>query len=115
MNKINRAFAEPLDRSLLEEEIRELTLAIKATLDPKRFILFGSAIKGPFYKDSDFDLLVVFENEKKAQASWRQFSKIRRCAKRSIDMISMSEKEFQLKKSQGGIAMVAFVEGRVLL
>lgn len=115
MYKINRAFAKPLSLGILEPEINDLIRVLKDVMNPLQVILFGSAVTGPFYEDSDFDLLIVFESGDQAKCSWRNFSKIRRASKRSLDIVPMSKDEFDRKKNTGGIAMVAFNEGRRLI
>ena len=115
MYKINKAFAKPLHLDTLKQEIDELTIVIEEIMNPSQLFLFGSAISGPFYEDSDFDLLLIFKTAVEAKASWRKFPHIRRVSKRSLDMISMSEDDFAKKKEIEGIAMIAKNEGRRLI
>ena len=115
MYKINKVFAKPLHLDTLKPEIEVLISAIKEIMNPSKLFLFGSAVSGPFYEDSDFDLLLIFKSELEAGSSWRKFSHIRRVSKRSLDMISMSEDDFEKKKEIGGIAMIAKNEGRRLI
>lgn len=113
MQKIQKAFSEPT--GLDEAEIVELGKNIEAIFGPRAVYLFGSAVEGAFYEDSDFDILVVFDTEAEARLSWKLIPKLRRLSKRSIDFVSMSQQEFDEKKELGGIAMVAYQTGRQLL
>lgn len=106
---------QPIDLSLIEDEIKALTDDIKIIINPSQLFLFGSAVTGPFFQDSDFDFLVVCSDENQARNIWRLFPKVRRRSKRSLDLIAMSEEEFSIKRRIGGIAMVAFSEGRRLI
>lgn len=114
MYKINKAFADPIDLKSIEAEIQKLKKFLIDIMEPSQILLFGSAVNGPFYEDSDFDFLLVFKCEKNARNAWRLFQKVRRKSTRSIDLIAMSEEEFNAKKSIGGIAMLAYSEGRIL-
>lgn len=114
MHKINRAFAKSIDLKDIQEEIHQLSEAIKSILAPVEMYLFGSAVCGPFFEDSDFDVVIVFKSDLEARNAWRQFSKVRRKLTRSLDLIPMSFDEFHIKKELGGIAMIAFTEGRRL-
>ena len=50
-----------MTKRILEQKIQALVSQVVALAQPQRIILFGSAARGEWRKDSDVDLLVVVE------------------------------------------------------
>ena len=50
-----------MTKRILEQKIQALVSQVVALAQPRRIILFGSAARGEWRKDSDVDLLVVVE------------------------------------------------------
>ncbi len=89
--------------------------AIVAVLNPTRVYVFGSATSGVnFDSESDIDCLAVVESDAQAAASWKLFGKIRKQISWPLDLICLSETEFQRKRNLGGVAFIATHEGRLL-
>jgi hypothetical protein len=105
----------PIHLTLIEDEIKALTDDIKIILNPSQRFLLGPAVTVHFFQDSDFDFLVVCSYENQARNIWRLFPKVRRRSKSNLDFITTFEEEISIKSRIGGIAMVAFSEGRRLI
>jgi predicted nucleotidyltransferase len=89
--------------------------AIVAVLNPTRVYIFGSATSGVnFDGESDIDCLAVVESDAQAATSWKLFGKIRKQISWPLDLICLSETEFQRKQNLGGVAFIATHEGRLL-
>ncbi len=50
---------------LYQEEIKRITDVIRDKYKPEKIILFGSAARGEVRKDSDIDLLIIKDSDKK--------------------------------------------------
>ena len=88
--------------------------AVVQLCHPVEIYIFGSALSDAFDDSSDLDLIIVFATEKEAQNSWRLRSQIRRQVLWPLDLIAFSKETFDLKKHIGGIAAVAFSEGKLI-
>jgi predicted nucleotidyltransferase len=101
-----------------EERIRrtETTCAaIVMILSPKLVYVFGSAAHGEnFDAESDIDCLAVLEKPEDAARSWKHFGKIRKQLNWSLDLVCLSEDEFERKKDIGGVAFIATHEGKLV-
>ena len=95
--------------------LKEVTRRIVALVNPRRVVLFGSAVRGRMNKDSDFDVLVVM----KAPVHRRQMAqKIYRGLHGvgiAVDVVVATEADLKKYGSRSGtILKPALKEGRVL-
>lgn len=92
--------------------------AVRRLLEEKnlsKIILFGSYVKNLQTKDSDLDILVVKKNVKSQVAEMRQMRRYLRGLGIPIDLIVVSEDEFNEKlKYPSNIYYWANKEGKVL-
>ncbi len=72
--------------------------------------LFGSASQGRFSAHSDFDFLIVTQDESSIKQLQKEVYSAR-FADVAIDWIFKTKEEFQERKSFGGVCFIAFNEG----
>lgn len=84
----------------------------------QKIILFGSRARGDFRGDSDYDILIVLNNEISESSRKDLFKTIvKRLAKCfiDVDVIIKSESEYRKASNQkGSISRIASLEGSVL-
>ena len=69
---------------------------IVAHLDPRRVFLFGSHATGAAHRDSDWDLLIVVDDDVQAERiNWRAMHELRRGIDAAIDLIPCRESSFR--------------------
>jgi predicted nucleotidyltransferase len=74
----------------------ELLRAVVAYFDPVRVILFGSHARGEAGPDSDYDLLVVLDDDAPAEKlSWRAAWEARKDFHRAVDVVPCRESVFR--------------------
>ena len=67
-----------------EREIDEIGRQIKEKYKPEKIILFGSLIKGKITEDSDIDMLIIKDTNKRRNERFREVRAIVRDLKRRI-------------------------------
>jgi len=67
-----------------EREIDKLGRQIKEKYKPEKIILFGSSIKGKITEDSDIDMLIIKETDKKRNERFREVRALVRDLERRI-------------------------------
>jgi uncharacterized protein len=69
---------------------------IIAHLDPRRVIVFGSQATGAIHRDSDWDLLIIVDDDTPAErVNWRAMYEVRRGINAAIDLIPCRESTFR--------------------
>jgi predicted nucleotidyltransferase len=69
---------------------------IVAHLNPRRVIVFGSQATGTTHRDSDWDLLIVVDDDTPAERiHWRAMHEARRGIDAAIDLIPCRESTFR--------------------
>ncbi|MSP87541.1 MAG: nucleotidyltransferase domain-containing protein [Alphaproteobacteria bacterium] len=89
---------------------------VVAYFDPVKVILFGSAARGEARPDSDFDLLVVLDDDSPAdKMNWRALDEARRSYKGAADLLACRHSIYE-RKSQvpGTFAHAVALEGVVV-
>jgi len=72
-----------------------LLARIVAHLNPVRVIVFGSQATGRVHNDSDWDILVVVDDDLPAeQISWRGIGQVRHGVRGAIDLIPLRESTY---------------------
>jgi len=99
----------------LEETLNEIVKRILLVVNPKKIILFGSAVRGKMGPNSDLDLLVIVpstEHQRKtSQKIYRNLIGVGFAA----DIIVVTEKNVERYKNNiGMIIKPALEQGRVL-
>lgn len=104
----------PVD--VIEAELRAIQNIFSQQVRPHSLYLFGSASEGKMTDQSDYDLLVVMKDILDCKKGMKAYRLSRsHLPRRPIDVVWMHRKEFDQKKEEGGIAFVAFTEGRKLI
>jgi predicted nucleotidyltransferase len=86
---------------------------IVAHLNPIKVIVFGSQARGNTHEDSDWDLLVVVDDDISAERiNWRGIGEARRGVRGAIDLIPCRESTFHDRKDiVGSLPWIALNEG----
>lgn len=97
------------------KQLEEITKRIVAVANPRRVLLFGSAVRGNFHQDSDLDMLVIVNapvhRRRMAQSIYRNLHGVGI----AVDIIVATPDDIQQYSQQNGsILKPALEEGRVL-
>ncbi|MBI3412907.1 MAG: nucleotidyltransferase domain-containing protein [Candidatus Aenigmarchaeota archaeon] len=88
---------------------------VKKKFAPSKVILFGSRARGDYLIDSDYDLLIVSDKFSKYDWHQRMVEVIKLTeGKFSLDVICLTEEEFEKRKKELSIVNEAVKEGVVL-
>jgi hypothetical protein len=89
---------------------------IIAHLNPRRGFVFGSQATGKTRRDSDWDLLVVVDDDTPAERiNWRAMYEVRRGIRGAIDLIPCRESTFRDRVDiVGALPWTVATEGIVL-
>jgi predicted nucleotidyltransferase len=86
------ADAEPRSVELPEGLLR----GIVKHLNPRRVILFGSRARGEAHPDSDWDLLIIVDDDTRPErVNWRALGEARRGVVGAVDLVPMPESFFR--------------------
>jgi predicted nucleotidyltransferase len=90
--------------------------SIIARLNPRRVIVFGSQATGTVHRDSDWDLLIVVDDDVPAEnIDWRAIYEVRRGIAAAIDLIPCRESTFRERQSVvGSLPWMVATEGVVV-
>ena len=106
--------------SLADESVRlarrlpeGLLRNIVARLNPQRVFVFGSQATGTTHEDSDWDLLIVVDDDiPPARLHWRAIHDVRRGIHAAIDLITYRASAFQFEEDVvGTLPWIAATEG----
>lgn len=99
---------EQLPKGLLERII--------AHLNPQKVILFGSRATGNTHEDSDWDLLVVVDDDiPEERLNWRSVYEARRGIRAPIDLLACRESTFRERVDiVGSLPWIAATDGIVV-
>ena len=103
-----------LDPKWVDAEVARIS-EIFLKLSPQAVFLFGSASEGRMSDQSDFDFLILFksgEEIRNAQKSLRPFYPL---SDTPVDILWLTQDEFDSKKDVGGVCFIVAREGRCLL
>jgi len=107
---------QPLDPNTVSREIEVIRTIISENIAPLELYLFGSVAEGKMTDQSDYDLLIVMKDHDSCKLGMKQYIQIRsRLPRRPIDVLWMSQAEFDEKKVEGGVAFIAFQDGQKLI
>lgn len=101
----------------LKKRIDKITNQIVAKYKPEKVILFGSAARGDYSKDSDFDLFIVKDTQRKFYERYTEAKKhlgdlVYKCA---VDIVVWTPKEFNKGKIENRFFLEQVLkEGKVL-
>lgn len=95
---------------------RKLHDGVVARLDPRRVILFGSHARGEAGEDSDWDLLVVMDDDAPAERlGWRALDEARRDFEGAVDLVPCRVAVFRERVDiVGSLPWLAATEGVVV-
>jgi uncharacterized protein len=93
---IAMSLAESRERTLKDRMPAGLLDRIIAHLNPIKVIVFGSQATGATHRDSDWDLLIVMDDDAPAECiDWRAMYEARRDVNAAIDLIPCRESTFR--------------------
>ena len=94
----------------------ELLDPVVAYFQPRRVVLFGSVARGEAGPDSDFDLLVIVDDDAPAEkVTVRAGREARRSYRQPADVIPVREHTFQTRsRIPGTLSQAAALEGIVV-
>lgn len=104
-----------MEQASLDKILNETIKRILSVVQPKKVLLFGSAVRGEMHKNSDIDLLVVvpsgLHRRKTAQKIYRNLIGLGY----AVDIVVVTEDDIdQFKNHIGMIIQPALEEGKVL-
>lgn len=109
------------DKAVVDRPPREivpepLLSSVVHVLDPRRVILFGSHAHGAAGPDSDWDLLVVMDDDTPAERlGWRALHQARRGFRGAVDLIPCRESVFRERADVvGSLPWIAATQGVVV-
>ena len=108
---------EKIDNNIQRSDIKQIVMSVltNQSITASKLILFGSRARNDFKKDSDWDLLLILENETSREEKIEISYQIRRAlAKRHIasDVIIRSQSEIQkFTKRVNSLTKTAIEEG----
>ena len=95
--------------------LKEITRRIVALANPRRVVLFGSAMRGKMKKDSDFDMLVVVGKSVHRRQTAQKIYRGLHGVGVSVDVVVVTEEDLKKYGSQiGTVLKPALTKGRVL-
>lgn len=104
---------QPLDPNTVSREIEIIKTMISEKIAPLELYLFGSAAEGNMTDQSDYDLLIVMKDHGSCKLGMKQYIQIRpHLPRRPIDVLWMSQTEFDEKKLTGELLLSLFRTGR---
>jgi uncharacterized protein len=103
----NRIF-EQLPKGLIENLVKHI--------NPRRVILFGSRVNGVVHQDSDWDFLIVVDDETRQEnVNWQVMGRIRQGVRGPMDLIPIRESTFRERRHvNGSLPWIAATEGLVV-
>lgn len=100
-----------------EREINKINEKIKEEYKPEKIILFGSSAKGTITEDSDIDMLIIKDTDKKRNERFREVRSLVRDLKRRIPFspVVYTPKEIEHRLNLGDFFIKEILkEGKVL-
>ena len=108
---MNKPALTPTKKKLL----KEVTRRIVDSVQPRRVLLFGSAVHGQMTRNSDFDMLVVMGESVHRRQTAQKIYRNLHGAGISVDIVVATEEDIKKYGTRAGtILRSALQEGRVL-
>ncbi len=85
----------------IEEKLKDVTDRLVKTFNPYQIIIFGSQVYGHSTPDSDVDLLIIMESDKRPAARAAQVSSVLRPRPFPMDILVRTPKEIQYRLDIG--------------
>ncbi len=94
----------------------DLLRQVVARLEPRRIVLFGSHARGDATPESDWDLLIVMDDDAPAERlDWRGLHEARRGFRGAVDLIPCRDSDFRERVDVvGSLSWIAATEGVVV-
>jgi predicted nucleotidyltransferase len=109
-----RISRKPILPAIVDAEIARVLSKILAACSPRAVYLFGSAATGQMTDQSDLDIIVVLPDGVSPRPAQQNLRHHQPLSQHGVDLVWISDSEFERKKALGGICMVAASEGRLL-
>lgn len=95
--------------------LQDVTRRIVTSVNPRRVLLFGSAVRGEMTRDSDLDVLVVMQGTVHRRETAQKIYRDLHGAGIAVDVVVATEKDIQQYGQRAGTVLRrALQEGRVL-
>lgn len=103
-----KSLADRLPAGLLDSIVRHL--------NPKQIIVFGSQARGTAHAESDWDLLLVLDDETRPeQVNWEVMGKVRLGISGPVDFVTFRESTFRERVDiVGSLPWIAASQGTVV-
>jgi len=98
-----------------DARLQEITQRIAAAFDPYRIVLFGSRARGDARVDSDYDIFVEMESDKRPIERMRDVSRLFGLRDWSMDVIVHTPEEVKRLNTLKGNVMYDIVREGVVL
>jgi predicted nucleotidyltransferase len=100
--------ASQLPTGLLDNIIR--------LINPRRVILFGSRARGDARENSDWDVMIVVDDDtRQEQVNWQVMGEVRRGVRAALELIPFRESTFRERQNvEGSLPWRAATEGLVV-
>ena len=98
----------------VSQEALRVAQTIASACQPIAVLLFGSAAEGKATDQSDLDFVVIVKEEQDVIGKRKLLRKKMPLSSFAVDLIFISEAEFNRKRQLGGVCMVSWEEGRCL-
>jgi predicted nucleotidyltransferase len=110
------SLTEARTSSIVEQLPEGLLDRLVAHLNPQKVILFGSRATGNTHEDSDWDFLVIVDDDiPPERIGWRSMYEARRGIRSPIDLIPCRESTFRERSDiVGSLPWIAATEGMVV-
>jgi uncharacterized protein len=85
-------------------------------INPRRVILFGSRARGNAREDSDWDVMIVVDDDTRPeQVNWQVLGEVRRGVRAPLELIPFRESTFHERQNvKGSLPWSAATEGLVV-
>ena len=106
--RLNR---ESIDQKIVRAEASTIAKKIHAVLKPTRLYLFGSAARGEFTTQSDFDFLLLYPTSDELRRAQKLLKSIYPISEYPVELVWMLELDFTAKAKIGGLPLIVTQEG----
>ncbi|OGS21934.1 MAG: hypothetical protein A2252_04145 [Elusimicrobia bacterium RIFOXYA2_FULL_39_19] len=95
--------------------LNEIKNKIVSSIAPNKIVLFGSRATGKYTKDSDYDLIVIWDNELNQRESNFKIRRLFPGRDFSLDVFVYKTKDEKIYKNiRGSLLYTAFKNGKII-
>ena len=108
---ILRLSREPVKQEFVRNEAEKIASIIHRVLKPKSLFLFGSAARGEFTSQSDFDFLLLYSSGEDLRKGQKLLRSIYPISEYPVELVWMLDDDFATKMKIGGLPFIVAQEG----